>query len=285
MNLVNVRSYLQSFGDATSFAARGTGVDYASNSELFTLGIAGGVAVDVDGVTNDNDFSAGAGGTFTIMGGLNLARWGHRELSLFGNFFHSSNDDGVLRGGLLSMGAHAQYKLFQPTKGLKRLLVQWGGIDLTGGLELSRWRLSVGGDIGTSFELEGAAGTSATLDGAVNGRFGLSTTTVVLPLEVTTNLRLLYLLGLYVGGGLDLQVGRSSVEASLGGTVTTTLDGDERTIATVQVTADEGRRPSIVQAHALLGLQLNMWKLKLFVQGTMMPLSTFGFSTGLRLAW
>ena len=285
LNLVDVRAYLQSFGDGTSFAARGTGVDYASNSELFTFGVAAGVGVDLEGVANDNDFSAGVGGTFTIMGGLNLARWHHRELSVFGNFFHSSTDDGVLRGGLLSLGAHVQYKLFQPTKGLKRLLAQWGGIDFTGGLELSRWHLSVGDEVGTAFDIEGDNGRGATLDARVDGHFGLSTTTVVLPVEVTTNVRLLYLLGLYVGAGLDLQVGRSSVDVGLGGDVTTTLDGDTRTIASIQVNANEGRRPSIVQAHALLGLQLNLWKLKFFVQTTMMPVSTVGFSTGLRLAW
>ena len=65
LNLVDVRAYLQSFGDGTSFAARGTGVDYASNSELFTFGVAAGVGVDLEGVANDNDFSAGVGGTFT----------------------------------------------------------------------------------------------------------------------------------------------------------------------------------------------------------------------------
>jgi hypothetical protein len=145
MNLVDVNAYLRSFGNATSFAARGIGVDYASNSESFTLGVAGGLAVNVEGLTNDDDFSAGVGASFTIMGGLNLARWKHRELTVFGNFFHSGSSSGLLRGGVTAVGLHGQYKFFEPTRGLKRLLVQWGGLDVTGGLEFSRWSLGVGG--------------------------------------------------------------------------------------------------------------------------------------------
>lgn len=121
--------------------------------------------------------------------------------------------------------------------------------------------------------------------GSLNGNFDISNTTFVVPLEVTTNVRLLYVLSLYVGGGLDVQFGRSKVNVGVGGEAVYTKDGEETTVASLQVTARESSRPSFAAGHALLGAQLNLWKLKFFVQTTMQPFTDFGFATGLRLAW
>ena len=288
LQISEVQRFLRSFANATSFSNRGIGVDYASNSDRFILGLATNLAVSADlGDEGDDDVpTVGVAPNFTLMGGVNLRRWRHPELTVFANLFHYNADSGELHGGVTSLGLHAQYKLFTPTRGQKRLLVQWGGLDFTGGVELARWKLGLYGDLSHDFTFTGAAGTSSTVEATVSGRFDVGATTVTLPLEVTTNVRLLYLLSLYVGGGLDLQVGEASIGAgtsgALRGTSPTAPDTFE-TIGEVSARASGENSPSLLGYHVLLGVQANLWRLKIFAQASVQPISDVSVATGVRL--
>lgn len=278
-----VGGFLRSFSNATSFSNRGLGVDYASNSERAIIGIGANLslAADLDGELP----SAGVAANAALMAGLNLRRWGHPELTVYASAFHRSASGEHLRGRITSAAAHVQYKLFSPTRGWKRLVVQWGGLDVTTGLEVAHWSYGLRGGLSTSFELANQAGTMATtIEAATAGSLGLSATTVTLPLEVTTSLRLLYLASLYVGVGLDLQAGASSLDLGVSGALTGTRPdtGAAETIGALTVTGTGSKGPSVAGYHALLGLQANLWRLKVFTQATIDPVDKLSLAFGVR---
>lgn len=204
LGLAPVDGFLQTFSNATSFSNRGVGVDYASNSDRAIVGIAANVAVatDLEGAVP----KAGAALNVTLMGGLNLRRWGYPQITTYANAFWRRADSDNLRGSIASAGAHVQYKLFHKTTGWKRLVVQWGGVDLTTGLEFARWSFTLHDRLAESFEIGGTT-ASETIDASLGGRFRLGSKTLTIPFEVTTNVRVLYVASLYVGLGLDAQVG------------------------------------------------------------------------------
>ncbi|MEZ4358868.1 MAG: hypothetical protein R3B48_01720 [Kofleriaceae bacterium] len=271
LQVAEVQRFLRSFANATSFSNRGVGADYASNAEGWVFGFAANLALSVDLGGGAEIPTVGFAPAFALMGGLNLSRWRHPEISLFANAFHSSGDSGQLRGGITNLGLHAQYKLFTPTRGKKRYVIQWGGLDFTTGVELARWSFGLHQELEASFDLAGV-GAEASLDAGVSGRFDVGATTVTLPVEVSTNVRFLYVLSGYLGLGLDAQLGRASVGAGVEGHLRGALPGEmEQTVAEVSVSAQGRNRPSAVGYHLLLGLQANLWRVKLFTQVNLQP--------------
>jgi hypothetical protein len=286
LQLSEVQRFLRSFANASSFSSRGIGVDYASNSERYVLGFAANIAVSADLGGDDDVPTVGVAPNFTLMGGVNLRRWKHPELTLFGNLFHYDADSGALHGGITSLGLHAQYKLFSPTSGVARHFARWGGLDLTGGLELARWDLGLGGDLSQSFDVGTEGGASSEITAAVGGRFDLGATTVTMPIEVTTNVRLLYVLGLYAGAGLDVQVGAAEIAAGTSGSLRATRPGSPEmieTIGEVSASAQGSNSPSALGYHLLFGAQLNLWRLKIFAQASVQPISDISVAAGMRV--
>jgi hypothetical protein len=286
LQLSEVQRFLRSFANASSFSSRGIGVDYASNSERYVLGFAANIAVSADLGGDDDVPTVGVAPNFTLMGGVNLRRWKHPELTLFGNLFHYDADSGALHGGITSLGLHAQYKLFTPTSGVARHFARWGGLDLTGGVELARWDLGLGGDLSQSFDVGTEGGASSEITAAVGGRFDLGATTVTMPIEVTTNVRLLYVLGLYAGAGLDVQVGAAEISAGTSGSLRATRPGSPEmieTIGEVSASAQGSNSPSALGYHLLFGAQLNLWRLKIFAQASVQPISDISVAAGMRV--
>ena len=278
-----VGDFLKSFSNATSFSNRGVGVDYASNSERAIIGIAGNVSLATD---LDGDLPAiGAALNLTLMAGLNLRRWNHPELTVYANTFYRGAESDNLHGSIVSVGGHLQYKMFTPTQGWKNLLVQWGGIDFTSGLELAHWGFGLRGDISTDFDVTNDAGDmTTTITAATGGRIDLSSTTVTVPVEVTTNARLLYILSAYTGFGLDFQAGSSKLDLGVSGSLTGTRPGmtTPETIGSIEISGEGSHGPSLAGWHALLGLQANIWRAKLFLQTTF-SLDTFSLALGTRV--
>lgn len=281
MGLSPIGNFLRTFSNATSFSNRGLGVDYASNSERGILGVAANVAVATD--FESEVPSVGAAANLTLMAGLNLRRWGYPQLTAYANTFWRSASNDNLRGSIASVGGHLQYKLFEPTKGWKRLVVQWGGIDFTSGLEIAHWSFGLHGNLATSVDVPDAAGTQmSTIGASTGGRFDLSSTTVTVPIEVTTNIRLLYVASLYIGLGIDAQVGSSKLDVGVDGMLTEMGEGGQQ-IGSIAVRGTASQGPSFAGYHALLGLQVNLWRLKIFAQGTIEPIDRFSFALGTRV--
>jgi len=269
----NVAGFLRAFANATSFASRGTGVDYAPVFDGAEVGITANLAAAVDGLEEGQDPAAGLAPNLSLVGGLNLGRWGHPEASF-----------DQLEGSITNAGVHAQYHLW-PASDTSPLVFQWSGLHLTGGVEWSRWRFAAGDTLTRDFTLAGDNGVSTDVTAVGAGRFELNATSTVVPLEATTSVRILYFASAYVGGGVDFQVGSADADIAISGQMAGVRPSDGATvdIGTASVTARGDGRPSRVAYHVLVGAEANLWRIKLVVQGSFVPFDGATVGLGLRV--
>jgi hypothetical protein len=274
-----VAEYLRSFGDAQAFASRGMGVDYVSNFQAVMLGVAGNLSLNVErGYLPENTRTrppaAGVSTNATIMAGLNLAFFDLAPITLFGNYFGRSATVEEFAVDLSNWGVHAQLKLWAPRSDrLVSALFRWGGLDLTLGLEQARLGLALarGWTRDIPVGQAGQGGPSAVVGVDTVGRFTIDMRTFSIPLELTTNFRLLYLLSLYAGVGFDWQLeGGSSLTLDLDGNMVGRPGGGGQSapvdLGTATVDATESVDPSPGRLRWLFGAQVNVLVVKLFAQ-------------------
>jgi hypothetical protein len=279
-----VADYLRSFGAAQGFASRGMGVDYGSSFDLLTLGVAGNLSLNIETAyqpsnTQTRPIAGGLGLTTTVMGGLNLAFFGLPPIAIFLNYFSQTRNADGIAAELSNFGVHVRYKLWGwKGSSLMSGLFRWGGLDLTTGIERSRLRLGLGQnfqrDIPVANNPQAAqmGFTDPVVGVTAGGLFDLDMRSLSIPLEVTTNIRLLYILSLYTGFGLDLEMGSgSSLAVDLNGDMVGRVTGPDGRRATaplgsasVNVAALE--EPSPGRLRWLLGVQVNVLILKVFAQ-------------------
>lgn len=281
----NVGGFIRSFANATSFASRGTGVDYAPLFRNLEVGLTVNLAAAVDGLDPAKDPAAGIAPNLALMAGLNLAHWGHPELGLYVHGMHQpSATVDSLTGSISNVGGHVQYHLFFPKAGASTLLFLWSGLHLTAGVEYSRWSLQLEHDLTRDVAVAGAT-ASTTLTTTANGTFDLQASSLTIPIELTTSARIAYFVGLYGGIGLDLQYGKANANATLAGDVRgiSPTTGAPIDVGTATITMSGESGPTAVAYHVLAGVEANVWRLKLFTQGTFVPFSGASVAVGLRL--
>ncbi len=288
------RKYVDGFGNAQAFTTRGMGVDYASNMKYLMIGAAANLSLNVEKGYVPQDTRSpppieGAGSNATIMAGTNLRWLGLRPISIFANYFQSSGAHGTFDAKLHNWGVHAQLKLFGPKddETAWNVLMRWGGIDITSGVDFSQLNLELG--VGKHVKSDiplGAAGNAHVLVNST-GKFALDMSTLSVPLEVTTNFRVLYIASVYGGVGFDWQFGgENKIALDLDGKMTGTVAGMSADIGTVKATAAERGVPVAGKLRGLVGAQVNLWLLKLFTQVNVMPdAGLFSLALGVRLVY
>lgn len=281
----NVNGFLRSFTDATGFSQRGLGVDYVSVPNSFIVGVAANAAVASDSLltSDDRPTSGGAAVNFGAMigmnlGGIDLPRW-----TIYANGFYQTASTDRLTGTLISAGAHAQVKLIQAEDGGgSATVVRWIGLDVTSGVEYTSWSLGAADSgIKNNFDIPSTnnnATASLTLDSM--GKFDLKSNAVTIPVEVTTGLRIALIASVFVGAGIDFTVGKSTVDGSLTGNVT---DQNGTNYGTVNIQAKGDNTASPAAGRILGGVQINLWKLKIFVQGNLSQTPAASIAAGVRL--
>ena len=279
-DIEHVDKFLRAFGDATSFAQHGIGVDYMSEPGSFILGIGAQVGIaSQDELTLDSrPTNGGAAANASVMIGYNLKDSGAPRWTLFANGFYENGSTDSLNGKIVTGGFHIQYKLVQAQDdGGAAAILRWGGIDLTTGVEFTRWTLGANKTITQTFNVDGI---SQQLQLDSNGKFDLTSTAGSIPIELTTGFRILELLSFYVGAGFDITGGKSTVDGDLTGNVTTP---DKTNIGTVHITETGNNTSSPGTFRGLAGVQVNLWKLKVYsqVNVSQLPAASIGF--GLRL--
>ncbi len=280
----NVSGFLRAFTDATAFSQRGLAVDYVSVPSSFLIGFGANVSIaGEDSFDDDDSPTGGAAVNLGLMVGGNLAGWGLPRWTLYGNAFYNKASTDRLEGNLTSAGLHAQVKLIKPAedKGLARAF-RWIGLDATSGIEYTRWSLDAADDIENNFTAGGNT-RDYDLQMTSSGSFNLTSDAVTVPLELTTGFRVLGLLSIYGGVGVDFTYGTSSVDAALTGVVTNDDTGSDVNVGTVAITAEGENDGSPTALHALVGAQVNLWKVKAFVQGNVAQTPAASLSFGLRL--
>jgi hypothetical protein len=293
-----VGAFLKDFQNAQSFSAKGLGVDYASEATLAEVGATFSFASNIQKAykpsgSYSNPPLSGGGANFSLMGGLGLGLIGLDPLMIFGNWFKGSASLGQLDGNYQNWGLHGQLRILGPSRksSATKVLVRWGGIAITSGADYSRLSLSTHNQIKSTIDvpsnIPGADSAPVSLASDVSGNlvFELQQTTWSVPLEVTTSIRLLSLVTLYGGLGIDWQLGGGSDLTLSMQNASVTSNG--ASLGTVTIDATGHAKPSAARLREIIGVQLGIFDfVRLFVQvnttgGSPMLTSVAG---GLRLA-
>ena len=142
LKLDNPGSFAQSMAEAAALSTKGLGVDYASNFKKFVVGGAIASSAHEAGFTfKKGEQTLPKGGyaaQLSLMAGLNLGLGGKENgfldrFRLFANGLALRLPSNREFGGQMgNIGAHLQLKLIG---GINAKVTEWGGIDLTSGIE------------------------------------------------------------------------------------------------------------------------------------------------------
>ena len=282
------KSFLQKFGDAQSFTSKGMGVDYASEATYFEVGGSASFALGMDRTyqpSNTQGFPiSGVGLNASLMGGLSLGFLGI-PVMVFGNWMKVPTQSyGAMSGSLDNWGVHAQVRLLGPSRSMSALnmLVRWGGIAVTTGLDYSHMNLGLSQNISSKFNFPNASIPDVTVDttGAASGtitdvngtavgtaHLNIDMTTKSIPLEVTTSVRLLTLFTAYGGLGFDWQLGGgSNMDVGVDARMVGHAAGQDLDLGTAHVKFLAHSDPSAAKIRGILGAQLNLFVLRIFAQ-------------------
>jgi hypothetical protein len=207
---------------------------------------------------------------------------------IFANGFTYSTSFGNVDGKLTNVGVHAMINFLKPQQNkTAKLFFKWGGFDLTGGLEYAHMYLDLTHELDTSLPVTGPNGESGTVTMASQGQLTLDSTALAVSAELTTSFRILYIVGLYAGLGVDLQLGSNSGDVNLTGTMsgTDSNGGQYPNLASGTVNIHQDASPTPGQLRFLGGVQLNLFALKVFVQANYLPTHQLGVALGARVAW
>ncbi|HTR56327.1 MAG TPA: hypothetical protein VMJ10_36890, partial [Kofleriaceae bacterium] len=231
----NLPTLLNAFANTAAFAARGLGADYMSDPDRWVFGVAatGALATDVS-LGSSSHVVAGAVVNIGGLAGTSLARWGAPSWTVFANGSYEATTIRGLSGSLLTGGAHVQAKIVRPSP---PGTVRWIGLDVTSGLDVADWNVGASAPIKINFHVTSDTDPSMyhTVDLASTGTLQVKARTYSVPVELTTGVLFWDTLGVYAGGGIDLTVGQSEIDAALSGTLT--IDNDMEPIGMATITA------------------------------------------------
>lgn len=252
---------LRSLANTGAFANRGLGVDYQPDPGDVIVGVVASGAMASDaGLRSDRPLSATVI-NYALVGGVNLGRWHHPRWTVFANGSYAAATIRGLSGELVSAGSHVHYALVPaaPPRALR-----WYGVGITTGLEYARWSLGLDSSLQTNIVVTGST-DRASIRMASTGELSVVSTTLTVPVEVTTGIRLAELLGLYGGAGVNFTTGSSTIEAVLDAELS--IHSSPMPIGTAHITASGSSGPSAVTVHALAGAELHTPHVRAFLQG------------------
>lgn len=244
---------LQGFADAAVLSSHGLGVDYVSVPESLIVGVAANAASATGDVP---DSIGGLAANVAVMAGMNLSAWRLPRWTVYGSGFYRSETISDVTGHITNARAHVQYALVPAGEGG---VARWTGVQLTTGLELTRWTLGTTHAMATTIAVTGTKG-SANLGYDAMGSFQLGSSSVAVPVEVSSGIRVA-VVSVYAGVGVDLTQGQGTFDAQLSGPL---HDTDGRNLGSVTIDGHDSRGASPFEPRAFTGVQLDAWKLKVF---------------------
>ncbi len=281
LNLGDQATYLTQMANAANMSTKGLGVDYASNPKRFVIGGGLGTAVNGggagfgkgDGIMPQNGFAFQA----SIMAGLNLGIASDddsfaRRITIYGNWMAAEGEQEPFSGSFNNLGAHLQFSLIKP---VDAKALEWGGIAFTTGYEKSDYRLTLS---------QGLPLDSGDITWDADGQYDITADTSSIPLELSTNVRVL-LFSIYGGGGMDVNLGSAASSViSLAGPINTELAGDSTQIGTALVEVGERGKTNGYTPRFFGGVQLNVMFVKVYGHLNVGLDESFGGHLGARIA-
>lgn len=273
-----IDSLLREFANTTSFSQRGLGVDYDVDANDILVGAAAaGIHGDV-AIGTTNELLGGSFINYSAHGGVNLGRWNQPRWTVFAGGAYQTQTVHGLTGHLLTLGGHVQYQAI-PARGAKA--ARWTGIAATTGLEYARLTMNTSSSIESHFTAEGPD-DHATIHMSSTGTLDVLTSTITVPVEVTTGVRFGGVMSFYAGGGLDLTTGKSSITAQLNSVLS--INSNHIPVGDAVITGSGESSASPVTVHALAGLEVHTRHVRVFLQGALAQ-SEIAAALGLRLAF
>ena len=211
------------------------------------------------------------------MAGLNLGFLSPdesllRRLVVSVNGMYVGGKTGPFEADLYNLGGHLQVKLIRPPhKGV----VEWGGLDVTTGYELSSYALHLTQAL--PVDAEGLRWDAV-------GNFDVVSTSETIPIEVSTNLRV-FVVSAYVGLAGDLRrTAYATGDLSLAGPLLFTKNSQEKEIGTVEASLGSRGDALGFASRGFVGAQINILPVKLYGHLNMGAEDTWGGHIGIRAA-
>lgn len=271
---------MKGMANSSVMAGKGIGSDYASGMDVFLIGAGVGVGADMEkDKATDSDMS-GAGVQGGIILGTKLA-WmdtatilglDTNKLSVYVNYLgydldHKTGDDDSdeIGGELQSIGIHFRYDWIE---GSGSNWFGWGGVKVHTGYELNTTKLTFKSTINEGIDED--LGGGQTVSGTVNGKpeATIDVATQSIPVEISTDIRLLWILSIYTGVGVDFNFGKAKGNGDLNADPTTLDYSGPGTDPVVQAEANIDGEGSVdsVTTRGFAGVQVNLPYLRIFGQ-------------------
>lgn len=269
---------MQGMANSSVMAGKGVGSDYASRMEVFMIGAGVGVGADLEKDKQTDSDLSGIGIQGGLIIGTNLS-WLDTEkilglytdrLNVYVNYLGYNLDRRMGDGNkdsvdakLNSFGFHVSYDLVTPSGSN---ILRWGGIKVHTGYEYNSTQVTFSSKISeTISENVGGQTVSGTIEGSPSATIEVATHSI--PVEVSTNVQLLYVLSLYGGLGVDFNFGEAKGKGSLNSSPTT-LSYNGSTGPTVQAEANIDGKGSVdsILARGFAGVQINLPYMNIFAQ-------------------
>lgn len=276
----NPQRLMRGMANSSVMSGKGVGSDYASRMEVFLVGAGVGVGADMEKDPQTESDISGVGIQGGIVIGTNLGWMDTKKilglytdrLNIYFNYMGYSldrkmgdNNSDSLKAKLGSFGFHASYDL---VKGNSSRWLGWGGVKVHTGYEYNTTKLTFTTNLQEAVnETVGGATVTGTIRGAPSATIDVATQSI--PLEVSTNVQLLYFVSLYTGLGVDFNFGQAKGNGALNADPTTLdVNGVPNSGPTVQADANINGSGSVdsVTARGFAGLQLNFPYVNIFAQ-------------------
>ena len=301
---------LEGTANASVMAGKGIGSDYASRMEVALIGAGVGAGADLTKSKDpESDISGAAVASGAIIG-VNLGFLDTKKilgmdtdrLNFYLNFMdythkqNLSDKEGQKSRAEISMtslGAHFKYDWI---KGSGSKWLGWGGVKFHFGYEYNKNNITFQSEIDE--EIAETDSNNNTISGRIKGNpiARINTATHSIPLEISTDVQILYFLSLYTGVGVDYNFGQSKAKGNLNAedsnlTCTGTgspCPGGAGTSVTVQTEADISGTGKVnpFTSRGFVGAQINLPYMVIFVQGDKaFGSNVVGATAGLRFVY
>jgi hypothetical protein len=299
---------MEGMANSSVMAGKGIGSDYASNMEVALLGVGVGVGADLAEDKETDSKISGAGVAPGVIIGANLGFLKtkkilgmHTErLNVYFNYLgykykHNISDKPDEKStatlDMMNAGIHFRYDWIQ---GSGSKLLGWGGVKFHFGYEYNKTDLTFSTQINETVDV---SGSDYNINGPVRGNpeATINVATQSIPLELSTNIQLLYILSLYGGVGVDYNFGTARGRGNLNADPTTLsctsgtgCDAAGNPDATVQAEANVDAKGTVnpFTSRAFAGVQVNLPFLRVFVQADKsLGSEVIGATAGLRFVY
>jgi hypothetical protein len=225
---VETGQYTKGMANATAMAGTGAGIVYGASYKYGLVGANLSLGADLGEGNSLSSIDAKKVAGFAIQssavigftpGTVTTGQWGPIDparLRVYLSFMSLSQSVDGAEASFSTMGLMGQYRLIDE-KSLGLNLVKWNGVDVSSGLRYGKMKLNYVQVLDVDFE---DTGTGATASVTGPATIGADVSIFTVPVEVSSSVRLLYVLNLFGGIGADFNFGSSKAIANYDSNIT-----------------------------------------------------------------